>query len=176
MRARLDRYTSAWRPKPRQRPTLPLSTSLEDDLTVPAGLRGPSLRLKERRFTIPDGDTKGSGPVLVPTGIRRKSGPRSPPNSSRTSLSSRSRLLLARNLIRRRLCGFALAISRINEARSLSLGSLCSHNSVSRMTFLGEMFDWSRNPDSSSIILMYSRSALGNLWHDLHTCPRPENQ
>jgi len=57
-RARLDRYTSAWRPKPRQRPTLALSTSREDDPAVPAGLRGPSLRLKARGFTIPDGDTK----------------------------------------------------------------------------------------------------------------------
>ena len=35
-RARLDRYTSAWRPKPRQRPTLALSSSLEDDPNVPA--------------------------------------------------------------------------------------------------------------------------------------------
>ena len=56
-RARLDRYTSAWRPKPRQKPTLALSTSREDDPTVPAGLRGPSLRLKARGFTISDGDT-----------------------------------------------------------------------------------------------------------------------
>ena len=57
-RARLDRDTSAWRPKPRQRPTLPLSTSREVGPTVPSGLRGPSLRLKARGFTIPDGDTK----------------------------------------------------------------------------------------------------------------------
>jgi len=35
-RARLDRYTSAWRPKPCQRPTLALSSSLEDDPNVPA--------------------------------------------------------------------------------------------------------------------------------------------
>ena len=55
-RAKLDRYTSAWRPKPRQRQTL-LSTSLKDDPTVPATLRGPSLRLKARGFTIPEGDT-----------------------------------------------------------------------------------------------------------------------
>ena len=57
-RARLDRLTSAWRPNPRHRLNVAHLPSLGTSPISPLwGLRGPSLRLKARGLTIPDGDT-----------------------------------------------------------------------------------------------------------------------